>query len=155
MVLIKEKKRYVLSISLATQTHEEMQPVICTPMLPSPALEAWMRVAFFEACDHIICNVINFECTGIFLTPVLTGHAPSTDSMIFSKSQDSFSKTAQANIHMRLRIHSQQAKAKMLSAREKHALCKWAWAELWNALWESQLASLFLMESHFNLKVIE
>lgn len=42
MLLIKEekKKTYLLSISSATQTHAEMQPVICTLMLTSPALEA-------------------------------------------------------------------------------------------------------------------
>lgn len=152
MLLIKEKKKkkaYLLSISSATQTHAEMQPVICTLMLTSPALEAWMRVAFFffQACDHIICNVINFECTGIFLTPALTGHAPSTDCMIFSKSQDSFSKAVQPNSHIHLRIHSQQAKPKTLSARDKHAICKWAWAEFCNALWEPQLASFYSYES--------
>lgn len=150
----RKKKNYLSSIPSATQTHAEMQPVICTLMLTLPALEAWMRVAFFflEACDHIICNVINFECTAIFLTPVLIGHAPSTDCMIFSKSQDSFSKAVQP-IHMHLWIHSQQAKPKTLSARDKHAICKLAWAEFCYALWEPQLASLFLMKACFNLRV--
>ncbi len=73
--------------------------------------------------------------------------------MIFWKSQDSFSKEVQANIHMNLWIHSQQAKPKMLSAREKHAICKWAWAELWNVLKETQLGSLIPIEAHFNLRV--
>lgn len=156
MLLIKnEKKKKTFVIHLFSHT-DTRRNATCNLYSDAHLASAWGVNAcgfFFEACDHIICNVINSECTGIFLTPVLTGHAPSTDCMIFSKSQDSFSKAVQPNIHMHLRIHSQQAKPKTLSARDKHAICKWAWAEFCNALWEPQLASLFLKKACFNLRV--